>query len=131
MMTHHRRRIASGALAALITGLALATPPALATEPATTPTYSARGFGLARDLQAINANDGRGFGLARDLHAINANSERMHSASRGPGAPVDAESAAATGFDWTAAAIGAAGVIILVALATPALGVRRRMRPAP
>jgi hypothetical protein len=131
MTAHHRRRIASGALAALLTGLALATQPALATEPASTPTYSARGFGLARDVQAINSNRGRGFGLARDVQAINANGERLHSASRGPGAPVDAQPIAATGFDWTAAAIGAAGMIILVALATPALGVRRRMRPAP
>jgi hypothetical protein len=127
MTAHHRRRIASSALAALLSGIALATPPALAT----TPSDSARGFGLARDFQAIDANGGRGFGLARDLQAINANGERLPSASRGPGAPVDAQPTVATGFDWTAAAIGAAGVIILVALATPVLGVRRRMRPAP
>jgi hypothetical protein len=106
MTAHHRRRTASGALAALLTGLALAGPPALAAEPATTPLDSDRGFGLARDLQAIGAD-------AQPLTA------------QGHDAP-------AAGFDWTAAAIGAAGaagVVIVVVLAAPPLGVRRRVRP--
>jgi hypothetical protein len=129
MTAHHRRRIASGALAALLTGVALAAPPALAAEPATTSTDSSRGFGLARDIQAMNANGGRGFGLARDIQATRANAERQPASSG-----VQVRPPADTGFDWTAAAIGAAGaagVIIVVAFATPALGVRRRVRTAP
>jgi hypothetical protein len=124
MTAHRLRRIASGSLAAVLAGLALASPPAFAGGP--TPSLTERQY-LAS----------HGTGAPRITER-----ERQYLASHGVGAPglpaetrstVPAARPADSGFDWTAAAIGAgaaAAAILLVALVTPALTRRRRVRTA-
>ena len=110
----------SKSLAAAVACLALAAPAAFAAPPTVSPAAGSP-WGSSKPAPI----------------AWERLSEEQVLASRGKGAPrppvASTAPAAEPGFDWTAAAIGAGAaaiLIVVVALVTPAIGTRLRVRTA-